>query len=410
MTFRHSITRSIIAALAYASLAVATAPAVTPFVVIKEAGSGKDPVSLAALQTTGNLGALFATVLRQDLANSGWFEVAGGRYGAGIEVSGTAAQQGGDSLATRVRVRWNGGSFDWGDTTAGIREARWQAHRLSDEMTRRIKGRAGIAATRIAFVEKESRGGRICICDSDGYALQKFPSEPVSPLSPAFTPDGSTIYYTSFIRGYACIYGVATSGGRRSPLANFTGLNTGGAVSPDGRLVAAILSHPGNPELFVINTATRRAIRQTHTPRGAEASPCWSPDGNRIAYVSDESGTPQVYVMDSESKRSTRVSSRGSQNVAPSWGEGGRIAYCSKQGNYKIVVYDPADGSQTIVSPESGDWEDPSWAPDGRHIVASRSDGRASSLWVIDTMGDPPVRLSLPAGDWRAPDWSKAMR
>lgn len=408
MTARQITIRSLFAALA---LAAATARGVTPFVVEKGAGSGKEPVSLASLQTSGNLGALFASILKQDLERSGWFEVATGRYGGGIEVSGTAAQQGGDALATRVRVRWNGGSFDWGDSTSGIREARWQAHRLADEMSRRIKNRTGIAATRIAFVEKESRGGRICFCDSDGYALQKFQTEAISPLSPSFTPNGATIYYTSFIRGYACIFGVSTAGGKRAPLANFTGLNTGGAVSPDGKLVAAILSHPGNPELFVINTVTRRATRLTRTPRGAEASPCWSPDGNRIAYVSDEGGTPQIYVMDSESKRASRISMRGSQNVAPSWGADGRIAYCSNQdGSYKIVVYDPSNGSTTVVSPQGADWEDPSWAPDGRHIVASRCDGRTFSLWVLDTEGDTPVKLSLPSGDWRSPDWSGPMR
>lgn len=405
---RHKAIALIAAALALA--AVPAARAHEPFTISKRAGSGKDQVSLASLQTSGALGNTFAAVLKQDLERSGWFEVAVSKYGGGIEVSGQAVQQGGDSLSTRVRVRWNGGAFDWGDTTSGAREARWQAHRLADEMSRRIKNRAGIAATRIAFIGKEGRGGRICICDSDGAGLQQFPAEATSPLSPCFTPDGATIYYTSFVRGYACIFGVSTSGGRRAPLANFTGLNTGGAVSPDGKLVAAILSHPGNPELFVINTATRRATRLTRTPRGAEASPCWSPDGDRIAYVSDEGGRPHIYVMDSDSKRSTRISGRGSENVAPSWGADGRIAYSSKQGSYRIVVYDPATGDTKTVSPDGADWEDPSWAPDGRHIVASRSDGRSFSLWVLDTEGDPPVKLSLPAGDWRSPDWSGPMR
>lgn len=392
------------------AFAAANASAVTPFVVEKGAGSGKDQVSLSSLQTSGALGNTFAAVLKQDLERSGWFEVSVSKYGGGIEVSGRAAQQGGDSLSTQVRVRWNGGAFDWGDTTSGTREARWQAHRLADEMSRRIKNRTGIAATRIALVGKEGRGGRICICDSDGAGLQQFSAEQVSPLSPCFTPDGATIYYTSFIRGYACIFGVSTTGGRRAPLANFTGLNTGGAVSPDGKLVAAILSHPGNPELFVINTATRRATRLTRTPRAAEASPCWSPDGNRIAYVSDDGGRPHIYVMDSSSKQARRISSRGSDNVAPSWGPDGRIAYSSKQGAYRIVVYDPATGETKTLSTDGADWEDPSWAPDGRHIVASRNDGRSYSLWVLDTEGDPPVKLSLPAGDWRSPDWSGPMR
>ncbi|MBR0055979.1 MAG: PD40 domain-containing protein [Kiritimatiellae bacterium] len=398
------------AVLAAALVAAPPSGAVTPFTVTKGAGSGKDQVSLASLKTGGALGATFADVLKRDLDRSGWFEVASSRYGGGIEVAGVATQQGGDTLATRVRVRWNGGSFDWGDTTSGTREARWQAHRLADEMTRRIKGRQGIAATRIALVGKEGRGGRVCICDSDGASLQRFTQEPISPLSPSFAPGGAKIYYTSFSRGYPCIFGVSTRDGRRDPLANFTGLNTGGAVSPDGKFVAAILSHSGNPELYIIDTASRKVRRLTRTPGAAEASPCWSPDGNRIAYVSDVGGSPQVYVIGHTSMNPVRVSRSGSQNVAPSWGADGRIAYASKQGSFRIVVCDPATGETKTVSPDGADWEDPSWAPDGRHIVASRRDGASYSLWILDTEGDSPVKLSLPAGDWRSPDWSGPVR
>lgn len=409
MTARHTTIRAVFAALAVFAFATANASARAPFVIEKGAGSGKEPVTLAGLQVSGALGGTFANVLKQDLAHSGWFEVVASKYG-GIEVVGQAAQQGGDTLSTRVRVRWNGGAFDWGETTSGTREARWQAHRLADEMARRVKGRQGMAASRIAFIGKAGRGGSICICDSDGAGLQQFSVEPTSPLSPYFAPNGATIYYTSFSRGYPCIFSVNTATGKRAPFANFTGLNTGGAVSPDGRLVAVILSHPGNPELFVINTSTRKATRLTQTKRAAEASPCWSPDGNRIAYVSDEGGRPQIYVMDSTSKRATRISSRGLENFAPSWGPDGRIAYCSRQGGYSIVVHDPATGEAKVVSPPGADWEDPSWAPDGRHIVASRRDGRSFSLWVLDTEGDPPVKLSLPAGDWRSPEWSGSLR
>ncbi len=399
---RNKLVFTLVAAL------VAVVAVAAPFSVVKEAGSGKDPVSLKGLNAVGDAGVLFKNVLQGDLVRSGWFEVDNGQYSS-LSVSGTATGQGA-SLSTSVNVSWTGGAFNWSQTTSGMREARWQAHMLCDEMVKRIKNRQGMAASRIAFVGKEGRGGMICLCDSDGASLQKFSPEGTSPLSPYFSPDGRYIYYTSFLRGFACVYRVATTGGAREPLANFTGLNAGGAVSPNGRLIAVILSHPGNPELFVVNVGTRKATRLTHTPRGAEASPCWSPDGERIAYVNDEGGTPQIYVIDSETKAAKRISFKGSQNVAPTWGPDGRIAYCSKQGGYQIVVYDPRNGEAKIVSDGRADYEDPSWAPDGRHIICSRRDGRAYSLVILDTEGDAPVKLPLPAGDWRAPDWSSPLR
>ena len=395
---------SLLAFAAFAASAVAA-----PFTVEKSAGSGKEPVSLKGLQCSGNLAATFRQVLENDIKTSGWFEMAAGEASS-LKVSGVAKSSG-EALSTSLQVAWSGGSFVWGDNSTGISEARWQAHRFCDEMVRRIKGRNGKAATKIAFIRKEGvNGGRVCLSDSDGYGVTAFSQERIAPLSPYFSPDGRHIYYTSFARNYPCVFRVATTGGKREPLANFTGLNAGGAVSPDGKLIAVVLSQPGNPELYAINVATRKATRLTVTPRAAEASPCWSPDGKYIAYVSDEVGTPQIYIVDSVTKTPKRISFRGSQNVAPTWGVDGRVAYCSKQGNYCIVVYDPRTGASEVVSPAGADYEDPSWAPDGRHIICSRKDGRTYSIWVLDTMGDSPVRLRLPEGDWRAPDWSKALR
>ena len=379
-------------------------------VVSGHGGDGKEGVSLAEVSASGSGATIFLNVLKADLSRSGWFSVVDGAY-AGVRVRGSVRGDG--AASTQIQVSWPGGSFPWSEASQGVGAIRWQAHRLSDEIVRRVKGKPGMAASRIAFIGKEGASASdVYLCDSDGQGFLRLTQDRVPALSPYFHPNGQSVFYTSFKKGFACVYRVPTAGGRREPFANFTGLNTGGAVSPDGSYIAVILSHPGNPELFVINLSSRRAIRQTFTPRAAEASPCWSPDGKRIAYVSDATGTPQIYIFDSNTKKSQRVSFQGSQNVAPSWGPDGRLAYCSKQGGYQIVVYDPRTGNSKTVS-SGADHEDPSWAPDGRHIVCSRKEGARGALYVLDTEGDhpdPPVRLPLPAGDWRAPECSPSLR
>ena len=375
--------------------------------VVKQAGSGKEPVSLADFRASGETASLFRQILKQDLERSGWFETRDDRSGL-FQIIGTASSSG-TALNTNIRVAWSGGSFVWAESSQTPRDARWQAHRLSDEIVKRVKGVDGMAATRIAFVGKDhGRGGGIFLCDYDGANAVQLTKEKISPLSPYFDPTGQFIFYTSFDKGYPCVFRVPSAGGSRSAYASFVGLNTGGAVSPDGRMIAIILSHVGNPELFVLNLSDRKAYRQTHTRNGSEASPCWSPDGKRIAYVSDQGGTPQIYIVDSDTHQSRRVSFRGSQNVAPSWGPDGRIAYCTRQSGYQIAVYDPRTGQEDVISSGS-DHEDPSWAPDGRHIICSRKDGGASSLCILDTKDKSEVRLSLPSGNWRAPEWSRPM-
>ena len=401
--------RLILAIFAATAVSVAVFAQTPHITIVKAAGSGKEPVSLADLRVSGETAALFKQVLKNDLNRSGFFEARDDRSGL-FQIVGSASSQGA-ALNTNLRVSWSGGSIDWTEASQTPRDARWQAHRLSDEIVKRVKGVDGMSATRIAFVGKGSgRTGGIYLCDSDGANAAQLTQEKISPLSPYFDPTGQFIFYTSFDRGAPSVFRVPAAGGSRSAYANFVGLNTGGAVSPDGRYIAIILSHVGNPELYVLSLADRKTHRQTHTKNGSEASPCWSPDGQRIAYVSDQGGTPQIYVVDSNTHQSRRISYHGSQNVAPSWGADGRIAWCTNQkGGYQIAVYDPRTGQEEVISSGS-DHEDPSWAPDGRHVICSRKEGAGSSLCILDTKDQSEVRLSLPAGNWRAPEWSRPIR
>lgn len=399
---------SVLASLLCLAFSVLSAPSIT-IDITADAGSGKDYAQLSGVKASGDTGALFLSVLKSDLGKTGFFEIKDSGN-AQLRVEGTASGAAGQ-LATHLRIIWGGGSFVWSEVSSTVRDARWQAHRLSDEIVRRTKNTTGIASTRIALIGKETGpggGADVYYCDYDGNGLVRLTNDRVPALSPYFHPNGNYIFYTSFLRKQPNVYRVPVGGGSRTPYASFTGLNTGGAVSPDGRYLALILSKPGNPELFVINMDSRVATRLTRTPRAAEASPCWSPDGRQIAYVSDESGRPSIHVIHSDTGRRARIAYSGSENVAPSWGSANRIAYCTKRGGaYQIAVCNP-DGSAEEIVTSGPDHEDPSWAPDGRHIICSRKEGfRRYSICIVDTVTKEEFALPLPPGDWHAPDWSR---
>jgi TolB protein len=203
------------------------------------------------------------------------------------------------------------------------------------------------------------------------------------------------------------VYAVDLGSNRRQQIAAFPGLNVGADVSPDGRSIVLTLSKDGNPDLYVMTLRTRRLTRLTKTRHAAEASPCWSPDGRQIVFVSDRPGRPHLYVLSKNGGKEKRLTFRGRENVAPSWGPDGRIAYSSRrEGKYHICVMDLKAGEDTQLTREYVDHEDPSWAPDARHIVYTRTEGYRSDLYVLDTMGDPPVRLTRLQGDWYSPAWS----
>lgn len=373
-----------------------------PLISVVKKGAEKDTVSLASLRASGSNGQLFVQTLKRDLEFSGWFKVAASGSGA-IAVSGSVAEMGG-GIQSGCRVSWPGRAFTWGRVSMGQAEVRRQAHQLADEMVRLIKGEKGIAQTHIVFVNRRGRNNAdLYMCDADGQGVMQITHDNVAAVGPRWTPNGRNIYYTSFVQGYPAVVRVEIGGGR-STLAAFRGLNTGAAASPDGSCVALILSYQGNPELYVLSLSSGRLRRLTETRNGVEASPCWSPDGRSIVYVSDITKTPQLYIVNVATKQSRRLTYRGVENVNPDWNSKGKIVYATKRGGgYQIAVVDPrvGEGACELVSP-TGDYEHPSWAPDSRHIVCSSR----SSLYILDTLGDPAVRLINIAGNWISPDWS----
>jgi Tol biopolymer transport system component len=58
-----------------------------------------------------------------------------------------------------------------------------------------------------------------------------------------------------------------------------------------------------------------------------------------------------------------------------------------------------------IVTNAAGDWEAPSWAPDGRHVVCSHSAGGRRGLCMVDTWYGRIIPITQPQ-DHSLPSWS----
>jgi len=372
--------------------------------VIKNSAK-KDVVSLSGLSAPGANGQLFVQTLRRDLELSGWFRVAAAGADGPITVSGVIADSG-NSIQSNCRVAWSGKSFAWARASLGKAEVRQQAHELADEMVRLIRNEKGIATSKITFVNRKgSNNAELYVCDADGQGMIQVTQDNVAVVGPRWATNKKDILYTSFIKGYPTVQ-LHTIGGTRKTVAGFKGLNTGGAMSPDGKRVALILSYEGNPELYILDYATSRISRMTNTPHGVEASPCWSPDGRSIVYVSDRAKTPQLYLLDVATRQSRRLTYRGSENVSPDWSAAGKIVYATRRGGeYQLAVMDPKgdDSTAELIANAPPNCESPSWAPNSRHIVCSSG----STLYILDTLGDPAVRLINIAGNWISPDWSR---
>ena len=354
--------------------------------------------------------AVFRQTLEADLKASGWFSLTfGGR--AEFSLIGEAAL-----VRSRLEVRceaYNVASREklFGKTykTTAL-NARRLAHQVADDIVLALTGRKGMASTRILMIGNRTGKKEVYLCDADGHNLRQLTRDNTISMAPKWSSDGSRFVYTSFRSHFPDVYLVNLKTGDRKCIANYPGLNSSAAFSPDGRSVALILSKDGNPDLYIKDLDDGDLTRLTSTRRAAEASPAWSPDGRQIVFVSDRSGTPQLYVMDRSGGEPRRLTSRGSQNVDPDWSANGYIAYSSYIGRiYRIFVMNPATMDFKQVTRENANYEDPSWAPDGRHIVCTRTVNYRSQIFVIDILGGSfiPLLSNSEKGDWVAPNWSK---
>lgn len=392
--------------LCWCLIAIVAVRAIGQVVVVK-GGAQKIGMDFSELRApAGGLSATFKQVLQADLVRSGWFVQAPAGQGT-LRLAGECSDSGpGLSAAVRVLRAPMGEQVFGRSYSATAADVRRAAHRAADDIVQALTGRRGMASARLVLVGNRTGNKELYWCDSDGWGLTQLTRDKSINLAPRWSPDGRFIFYTSYLKGYPDVYSIEVATGAREVVARYPGLNTGGAVSPDGRWIALILSRSGNPELYVKNRATGQLVQLTRTP-SAEASPSWSPDGSRIVYVSDQPGTPQLYVISRDGGAPVRLTGRGQENVAPDWGPSGWIAFSSKiGGRYQLCIIHPDTREWRQLTSDAADYEDPSWAPDGRHIAVARTVGYRSSIYLIDTMGDPPVALLESGGDWFSPSWS----
>ncbi len=415
---RHSPLRGLALAAAIALAAAAPHPASSaPIVVTGTATVGdKQTVSFARLRTDGSGPASeFAKTLRNDLEISGWF-ISTDRPEASVVISGAVRAGGAGGAAWSLDAAWRGGSArrTWARAcdAASVRDA---AHAVADAMVEQIAGKRPMASSKILFVGKRGAATDIYECGADGAGLRRITTDGKLCISPNWIPRRNAFLYTSWLTGAPVAYMVDIANRKRSPVAAFPGMNNGAVASPLDGSIAAVLSLTGNVELYLVDGASRRiSDRLTRTRNASEASPAWSPDGRALAYVSDAGGIPRLHAMDLATRTPRRLvwATDIRESVAPDWSCTGKIAFCGRSGGrYRIYSIDPARDPRTTrpeaLSPADGaDWEDPSWAPDGRHVVCTRTAGYRRSLYVLDTKGDPPRELFRLSGDWYLPSWS----
>lgn len=367
--------------------------------VVKDAAA-KQTVSLGDVRASGPQGQAFLKTLQRNLQLSGYFTLA---QSGSVRISGSVRETAPGQATVACTIDAPAKRFRYSQSGDAERAARG----LADALVEQLTGKKGMASSQIAVIlHRSPDNADLYTMYADGYGLRQLTRTARAAVGPRWTPDGSSLYFTSYKRDFPAAYRVGADGSGLRQLIRFNGLSTGATLAPNGALVALILSYNGNPELCTLDPFAARVKRLTKTKYAAEASPCWSPDGRQIVYVSDASKSPQLYICELASGKIRRLTYRGSESVNPCWGANGLICFATRRGGgYQVATIDPRIGEASVKL--VGEGESPSWAADGRHIICSRKEGRKSAVWQLDTQGDPPVRLTRHQGNWICPSASR---
>ncbi len=297
---------------------------------------------------------------------------------------------------------------------AGFRMA---VHAASDEVVRWATGEPGDAASRIALTYQLSdQTYELLLVDSDGENLQRLQSAPML-YSPDWSADGKRLAYSAgdYAGHYRIVERNLATGATRTVTERGSLAQTP-AYSPDGTHMAMALWIDRGMEIEDYDVRRNCCLRRLSRRSKIDMHPSYSPDGRQIVFQSDRLGAPHIFTMPADGGDAVLITpfeSGGSgYYTSPEWSpKSSQLVFHgrSRGGVFQIMVADarrPGGAVQQITS--EGRSEDPSWGPDGRHIVFSgvREDGMG--LYVIDLVTGR-IRPLVTGGRYRMPSWSPVL-
>ena len=132
----------------------------------------------------------------------------------------------------------------------------------------------------------------------------------------------------------------------------------------------------------------------------------------QIAFISSRTGSKEVWVMDYDGANQHPLTSLRTISLMPRWSpDASRIAFTCYQPlngvtNAQICMYS-VDAGKVIAFPRfRGTNSAPAWSPDGAQLIFSSSMLGNPELFVTDTSGGKPKRLTFSNGGSTSPAWN----
>lgn len=274
------------------------------------------------------------------------------------------------------------------------------AHDFSRDILQNLGLGIGLAGSRVYFRSGRTGFTEIFSMDYDGANLKQHTKYNNIVMTPAVSPDGSRLAFTTFVEGTPKIYIHSLETGRRLTFYNQdASLNATPDFSIDGKSLAFASSASGRSQIYMADLDGGN-LRRISYSRSLEIDPVVNPrTGSQIAFTSGRSGVPQVYLMDVDGANVRKLSGGQGDAVQPSWDPKGEQITFSwtrgfEPGNYNIFVMNVATQQLVQLTHGAGRNENPVFSPSGTHIVFSSNRSGGTQIWTMRADGTQIRRLT----------------
>lgn len=266
---------------------------------------------------------------------------------------------------------------------------------LMDNIYEKITQTKGIFSTKIVFSMNWYGTREIFISDLFGKGIKKLTSNKKDSICPKISFDRKYVVYTLY-------EGDGSTSLRLINLSNYTekvlyhskSLNLAGSFTPDNNFLYFVSYDGKQSTLLKINLNDKKETL-LYRSNSRIVSPVTTFREDEIAFVSDEYGSPQIFLFNIGSKSLKRVTKSHSYSTTPSSPrEGGYLAYLAQIGGKNGIFITSYDNSELVpISSGNTSIDDISWLENERFLLASRYNGKESTVFLIDIPTQKYIKL-----------------